>query len=234
MEHDGHRRRMRARYAKQGLEGFAGHEVLELLLFYAIPQKNVNPVAHELLERFGSLSGVLQAEPEQLRKVDGIGEYAAVYLSLFAKVARYAQLEKAGARVAIPNRGAAEEYCINLLAGERHEVFYAICMDAQMRVLHNALIAKGSLSGVPAYPRLVAEAALNHNAHSVLLCHNHPGGSPGPSQADVESTRRLGVLLHGMEVKLADHIIVADERAFSMVAHHLMELEETWKEERRT
>ena len=214
---------MRARYAEQGLDGFASHEVLELLLFYAIPQKNVNPLAHQLLERFGSLGGVLRAQPEQLRKTNGIGEYAATYLSLFAKVSHYARLEKTGERVTLFSRRAAEEYCINLLAEERREVFYTICMNAQMEVLHNAMITKGSLSDVPAYPRLVAEAALNQNAHSVLLCHNHPGGSPAPSQADVESTRQLGVLLHGLEIAMVDHIIVADGQAVSMVASHFIE-----------
>jgi len=216
---------MRARYARHGLEGFASHEVLELLLFYAIPQKNVNPLAHQLLDHFGSVGGVLQAEPEQLRKVSGIGEYVATYLSLLSKVIHYTQMEKTGERVVISSRRDAEEYCIKLLAGERREVFYVICMNAQMCVLNNVLIAKGSLSGVPAYPRWVAEAALNHNAHSVLLCHNHPGGSPTPSQADVESTRQLGVLLHGLEITMADHIIVANEQALSMVASHLIEKE---------
>ena len=216
---------MRARYAKQGLEGFASHEVLELLLFYAVPQKNVNPLAHQLLTRFGSLGNVLQAEPEQLRKVNGIGEYTSIYLSLFSQVTHYAQLEKTGERVVISSRRAAEEYCVKLLSGERREVFYVICMNAQMRVLNNVLIAKGSLSDVPAYPRLVAEAALNHNAHSVLLCHNHPGGSSTPSQADVESTRQLGILLHGLEITMADHIIVADGQALSMVASHFIEKE---------
>ncbi|MCL1856008.1 MAG: DNA repair protein RadC [Clostridia bacterium] len=223
MGHEGHRQRIRERFALQGLDGFAAHEVLELLLFYAIPQKNVNPLAHQLIERFGSLRGVLQAEPEQLCKLDGIGEYTATYLSLFAKVIHYVRLEEAGERVALTNRGSAEAYCIQLLARERREVFYTICMNARMQVLHNALITKGSLSDVPAYPRLVAEAALNHNAHSVLLCHNHPGGSPAPSQADVDATRQLGVLLHGLEIAMVDHIIVTDGQAVSMVASHFVE-----------
>lgn len=225
MEHSGHRQRMRERYLVQGLEGFAPHEVLELLLFYTIPQKNVNPLAHELLERFGSLHGVLSADAAQLRQVKGIGEYSASFLSLFRQVAKYAELEQAGERVSLKSRKLAEEYCVKLLAGERREVFYAICMNGQMQVLHSALIAKGSLSSVPAYPRVVAEAVLNHNAHSVLFCHNHPGGSLVPSQGDVEVTRQLGALLSGLEIVMADHIIVADGKALSMVAYHLIEQE---------
>lgn len=225
MEHEGHRQRMRERFLKQGLEGFAPHEVLELLLFYTIPQKNVNPLAHALLEKFGSLSNVLQAEPRQLCQVKGVGEYSAAFLSLFGPVARYAQAEKAGQRMTLGSRRQAEEYCIRLLEGERREAFYAVCLDGRMQVLFSALIARGSLSDVPAYPRLVAEAVLLHNAHSVLLCHNHPGGSLTPSQGDVEVTRQMGALLHGLEITLVDHIIVADGKALSMVACHLIEQE---------
>lgn len=225
MEHDGHRQRMRERFLKQGLDGFAPHEVLELMLFYAIPQKNVNPLAHQLLEKFGSLHNVLEAEPRQLCQVKGIGEYAAAFLSLFAPVARYAQIERAGERVTLTTRRQAEDFCTRLLEGERREVFYAICLNGQMQVLFSAMIAKGSLTDVPAYPRLVAEAALLHNAHSVMLCHNHPGGSLTPSQEDVEATRQLGAMLQGLEITLIDHMIVADGKALSMVACHLIEQE---------
>ncbi len=225
MEHGGHRARMRDRYVKQGLEGFAPHEVLELLLFYAIPQKNVNPLAHQLLDRFGSVHGVLSAEPQMLRQVEGIGEYTATFLSLFQKVGKYADLERAGEKAELTSRRAAADYCKTLLSGERRELFYVICLNGQMQVLQSVLITKGSLSDVPAYPRLVAEAALNHNAHSVVLCHNHPGGSLVPSQGDVEVTRQLSALLSGLEIVLVDHIIVADGEALSMVSHHLIEQE---------
>lgn len=225
MEHDGHRLRMRERYLAGGLDGFAPHEVLELLLFYAIPQKNVNPVAHALMERFGSLHAVLEASADQLKQVKGIGEYAATYLTLYAQVAKQAELSRVGARETLSNRKMAEDHCIRLLAGFKREHFYAVCLNAQMQVLNDSLIAKGSLSEVPSYPRLVAEAALTHNAHSVLLCHNHPGGSLIPSQGDMEATRQLGELLKGLEIVLVDHVIVAGGKALSMVSHHLIEQE---------
>lgn len=225
MDHGGHRKRMRERFETNGLEGFAPHEVLELMLFYAIPQKNVNPLGHELVNRFGSLHGVLEAEPQMLRQVNGIGEYAATFISLFAQVNKYAELERLGERAALSSRKTASEYCQKLLMGERRELFYVICLNGQMEVLKSVLIAKGSLSNVPAYPRLVAEAALNHNAHSVLLCHNHPGGSIVPSQGDMEVTRQLSALLAGLEIVLVDHMIVAGDRTLSMVAHRLIEQE---------
>ncbi|HPJ01360.1 MAG TPA: DNA repair protein RadC [Candidatus Limiplasma sp.] len=217
MEHGGHRQRMRQRYAKQGLDGFAPHEVLELLLFYAIPQKNVNPLAHKLIDRFGSLYGVLNATPQQLRQVEGIGEYAATFLPLLQDAARLAMRTRSEDKARLASRQAAVDYCIRLLQGEKRELFYAICLDGQMQTLADVLIAKGSISDVPAYPRIVMDAVLTHNAHAVLLCHNHPSGSVMPSAQDLEATRMLSNLLSGIEVVLVDHLIVSEERAVSMV-----------------
>lgn len=222
MQHGGHRLRMRQRYLQQGLDGFAEHEVLELLLFYAIPQKNVNPLAHTLLERFGTLYNVLNASPEQLMQVDGIGEYAAALITLFSGVARRAERSHGAKREKLSSRQRAVDYCVSLLAGEKRELFYAVCMNGQMETLGAVLIAKGSLSDVPAYPRIVMDAVLTRNAHGVLLCHNHPGGTIVPSQADLEATATLSRLLGEIEVTLVDHIIVAERDAFSMVRNGLI------------
>ena len=217
MEHSGHRQRMRERYNKQGLSGFAPHEVLELLLFYAIPQKNVNPLAHRLIDRFGSLYGVLNASPQQLMQVDGIGEYAATFLALLQDAARQAMRTRAADRAPLSTRQAAVDYCIKLLHGEKRELFYAVCLNGQMETLSAVQIAKGSLSDVPAYPRIVLDAVLTHNAHAVLFCHNHPSGSVMPSAQDLDATRLLSGLLSEIEVVLIDHLIVSEHHAFSMV-----------------
>ena len=222
MEHGGHRQRMRQRYVKQGLDGFAPHEVLELLLFYAIPQKNVNPLAHKLIDRFGSLYGVLNATPQQLLQVEGIGEYAATFLPLLQDAARLAMRTRGADKARLASRQAAVDYCIRLLQGEKRELFYAICLDGQMQTLADVLIAKGSLSDVPAYPRIVLDAVLTHNAHAVLLCHNHPSGSVAPSTQDLDATRVLSGLLSEIEVVLVDHLIVSEERAVSMVRNGLI------------
>jgi len=217
MEHEGHRQRMRQRYRRQGLEGFAQHEVLELLLFYAIPQKNVNPLAHTLIDHFGSLYGVLHATPDQLKQVEGIGEYAATFLSLFPAVQRSAEESRNDNREKLASRRAAVNYCMRLLEGEKRELFYAVCLNGQMETLACVQIARGSLSDVPAYPRVVMDAVLTHNAHGVLLCHNHPGGTVTPSQADLDATETLSRLFREIEVVLVDHIIVGEGQAMSMV-----------------
>lgn len=227
--HGGHRRRMRERFLSQGLDGFAPHEVLELILFFAIPQRNVNPLAHELLNCFGSLHGVLDAGAGDLQKVDGVGEYAAALLSLFSQVARRLEKSRTGVRETLENLRAAEAHCIRLLGGLRQEHFYVVCLNGRMQVIADELIARGSLLEVPAYPRLVVDAALRHNAHAVVLCHNHPGGSPHPSQGDVEATRLLDGLLQSIEVTLLDHLIVTDGEALSMAGGG-QGAEENWPE----
>lgn len=215
-EHAGHRRRMRERFMSQGLEGFAPHEVLELILFYAIPQRNVNELAHRLMAHFGTLHGVLEAPVEELVKVEGIGEYAATLISLFLQVATQVEQSRAGERETLGSRSAAKEHCKRLLTGFREEHFYMVCLNGQMQVICDAFITRGSLSEVPTYPRLVVNTALRHNAHTVVLCHNHPGGSLEPSEQDVEMTIMLKNILAAVEVMVADHIIVADGQTLSM------------------
>ena len=157
-EHAGHRQRMRERFLTGGLEGFADHEVLELMLFYAIPQRNVNPLAHRLLDRFGTLHAVLEAPVEELMKVEGVGQYAALLLSLFSHAARRLEMSRENTGKLICNRGMAEKHAVRLLQGLRTEHFYAVCLDGRMQLIADELIARGSIDEVQAYPRVVAEA----------------------------------------------------------------------------
>ena len=221
-EHAGHRQRMRERFRTQGLDGFAPHEVLELMLFYAIPQKNVNPLAHRLLERFGTLHGVLQASVEQLMQVDGIGETAATLLSLFAHSARQLELSRNQELPRLTTKRSAMEHCRRLVDGLAQEHFYLVCLNSQLDVIRDVLIARGTLDEVQTYPREVARVVLESNAHSVILCHNHPGGSIVPSQEDVDLTGVLGSMLSSMNVALRDHVVVAGGMALSMVDYGLL------------
>lgn len=217
--HDGHRKRMRERFRKEGLEGFAPHEVLELLLFYGRARGDVNPLAHRLLDAFGSLKGVLEARPEQLMSVEGVGEETATLISMMLPMFRRYAACVCAEKQRICNRTEASAYCKALLAGWRTEHFYAICLNAAGQVLGQRLIAEGSLSEVAAYPRLVVETALNYNAHSILLCHNHPSGVAMPSADDIDSSKHLMKVLNALHITLLDHIIVAGETTYSM-AHH--------------
>lgn len=215
--HDGHRQRMRERFRREGLDGFADHEVLELVLFDCIPNGNVNPLAHELLDTFGSLHGVLEARADQLMAVKGVGERTAAHLASLLPLFRRYQQSVCADRTRIQNRSQASAYCLALLSGWRTERFYLLSLNGDMELMGTRLIAEGSLTEVSAYPRLVVEAALNHNAHSVVFCHNHPGGSLRPSADDIQTTLLLRGILEPMGIAVLDHIIVADGQVYSMM-----------------
>ena len=193
--HEGHRQRLRERFRREGLENFAPHEVLELLLFYTRARGTVNPLAHKLLETFGSLRGVLEAPVEQLTAVDGVGEETASLLALTVPLFRRYELCLCEEKRKLKQYHEVEDYCRALLTGLRKERFYVISVSTQMRVLGQRMIAEGDLTEVMAYPRLVVETALNQNAYGVILCHNHPGGEAIPSLGDVDVTRELEALL---------------------------------------
>lgn len=217
--HDGHRRRLRERFRLEGLENFQPHEVLELLLFYARARGDVNPLAHRLLDAFGSLKGVLEAPVDQLCAVEGVGEETATLISLMVPMFRRYEMCLCERSQRLTLYSDVQSYCRALLTGLRKERFYVISVSAQMKVLGQRIVAEGSLSEVPAYPRLVVETALNHNAYGVILCHNHPGGEAAASMGDVDVTRGLESMLARLGIALMDHIIVADGQTYSMVQH---------------
>ena len=218
--HTGHREKMRDRFIRdKGFENFEDHQILELLLFYANARGDTNPVAHRLIDTFGSLKGVLEARPEQLMAVEGIGKQAATLISMVVPLTRVWHRCAMEVPDRIGNSREAENYCLSILAGERTERFYVISLNAKCNILGRRKISEGSLSEVSAYPRMVMETALNYNAHSVLLCHTHPGGTCAPSPEDISSTIQLQRLLNGVGILVLDHIIVAGDRTYSMIQH---------------
>lgn len=217
--HEGHRHRLRERFRREGLESFAPHEVLELLLFYTRARGNVNPLAHRLLETFGSLRGVFEAPVDQLTAVDGVGEETASLLALMVPIFRRYEMCLCEETQKLKHYSDVEEYCRALLTGLRKERFYVISVSTQMKLLGQRMVAEGDVAEVTAYPRLVVETALNQNAHGVILCHNHPGGEAIPSLGDVDVTRDLEAVLAKLGISLLDHVIVADGKTYSMIKH---------------
>ena len=176
-------------------------------------------IAEDLLDTFGSLKGVLEARPEQLQQVSGVGVRIASLLASGREIAKAYKRALMSEPERIGNSREAEKYCISLVGGHRTERFYVIAVNAQCKVVGRRKISEGSLSEVSAYPRLVMETALNYNAHSVLLCHNHPGGTCAPSQEDIASTLQLQRLLNGVGILVLDHVIVANASTYSMIEH---------------
>ena len=206
--HAGHRARMRERFMKEGLSGFSEHEVLELLLMFAIPQR--------LIDRFGSLSAVLESSPAELTRVDGVGENAAALLSLMPQLMGYYQHSAMGRKPVITNLAEARKYAGALFFGLHEERVYMICVDQSGRVLHPALMHRGTIDQVQIYPREVVETALRYHAHAVLLAHNHPSGMAEPSQDDYDSTRAVIGALNVIGVRVIDHLIFAGNSVYSM------------------
>lgn len=215
--HEGHRKRMRERFRKEGLDGFADHEVLELLLFYGRARGDVNPLAHTLMDTFGSLQGVLEAKADQLMAVPGVGEETATLISFVLPMFRRYTACLCRERKRLDTREDAKQFCKSLLSGWRTERLYVICLDADNQLLGYRLVGEGTTGGVPVQPRLVVETALNLNARSVVLCHNHPGGTDWPSVEDISATEQIKLLLKGLDIDLLDHIIVAGEKTYSMM-----------------
>ena len=220
--HEGHRKRVKGRFLSEGLDAFEDHQVLELLLFYCIPRRDTNELAHRMIKEFGSLAGLFEAEPKDIRERCGVSENTALLVSLVPSLARRYLKARWGEKPKLDSSSKAGDYAVSLFAGRVYEVFYALCLDSQNRVNYAALVQEGTLTEAPVYPRLVVEAVLRHKASSVILAHNHPGGSMQPSRADIEVTGRVSKALEAISVKVVDHIIVAGERYFSFKENGLL------------
>ena len=214
--HKGHRERLKARFLETGLDSFTDVQALELLLFYAIPQKDTNPIAHALLDRFGSLSQVLDAPLEALKKVPGISDHSASLLRLVTELARFYQVDSAQRTEVLTSLDACGRYLVPRFFGRKVETVFLLCLDAKCKVLCCREIGEGSVNAASISVRKVVEAALSANATSVVLAHNHPSGVALPSADDVQTTRRIAAALSAVEVKLIDHIVVAEGDFISM------------------
>ena len=171
--HDGHREHMRQRYLVSGLEGFADHEALELLLYYAIPRRDTNPIAHALMERYGSLSAVLTAPVEDLKKVEGIGESAAILLRLAPQIYQKAQLAEYERDMPMSSVTAVGKYLTERFIGERNEVVYQMCLDQKGKLLACKRLGEGGVTSANLDLRKMMEHVIATGASAVILAHNH-------------------------------------------------------------
>ena len=214
--HGGHRERLKKRFLEEGLEHFDEHQVLELLLFYCIPRQDTNPIAHALLEHFGSLSQVMEAAPSELKKVAGMGDASATFLSLLNAFNRYYQVNRASSLVILNTLEDCGRYLMPFFYGRRNETVYLLCLDAKCKVLCCKEVGEGSVNSAAVPIRRVVEMALGANATSVVLAHNHPSGIAMPSDEDQLTTRQLAVALAAVDITLVDHMIMADDDFVSL------------------
>jgi DNA repair protein RadC len=212
--HRGHRQRLRESFMAGGAKAMPEHQLLELLLTYAIPRQDVNPIAHELMARYGSLAAVLRADIAELKSVDGIGENAAVLISLAGAMRGISEKPRKKQRLDNPEKAA--NYCARLLKPHKYEAMYLVSLDSGLKPVHEDLVSSGTIDQSTVYPRIIAECALRHAAAYAMLCHNHPSGNSSPSGEDIAMTKTIFSALSGIGIQLYDHIIVGESSAYSM------------------
>jgi DNA repair protein RadC len=214
--HAGHRQRMRQRFVREGIANFEDHQVLELILYYAIPRGDTNEIAHRLINHFGRLSAVFDARIADLRQVAGVGEQASMLIHALPAIMRRYHTDRIMRDAPILNSAeTVSRYLKPIMAGRSREVFYVLCLDSRLRVKFPAQIAQGTVKDAYVHPREVVEAALMHHASAVVLAHNHPSGHLSPSQADHNLTRQLVNVLGLIDINVLDHVIIADDQSYS-------------------
>lgn len=216
--HDGHRERMKRRFLDHGLDNFSEHEVLELLLYYAIPRGDVNPLAHRLLDQFGSLSGVLEADPADLTKVAGVGEKTATLLNLMPPLFRRYRLSR-HEKTPFDSAEKIGQYLVDYYIGHVNELLTAILLDNRCCILAIKSLAEGDPHSVQVNYRVLLSEVFRYNAAGVILAHNHPGGVCTPSREDFLETKRVKDILQKVGVNLLDHIVVAGEEWTSVIGY---------------
>ena len=221
--HAGHRQRMKERFLAGGLDGFSEHEVLELILFYAIPRRDVNELSHKLVERFGSLNAVFTAGFEDLLTVDGIGENAALLIKLMAESFRRYALSDGENIMLYDTLSKVGDYAVKLYIGVSVEKLYALLFDNKMMLLDTVILGEGAINSVQVSVRTIAEKALKRDASSIILLHNHPNGLPYPSDEDKRFTSYLRDMLSNFDISLIEHIIVSGRYYRPMLENEINE-----------
>lgn len=214
--HEGHRERMRERYLKEGLDSFQDHEVLELLLYYALARQNTNGLGHQIMEHFGSFEAVFEAPIEELMKVDGIGKSSAILFKLIPDLYRRYLLDKHNIQNKIYSPQDAAEYLIAHYIGFQEEAVTLICLDNRNCVKKISIVGKGSINSTNIDRKKMLSILLASRATAAIISHNHPEGLAKPSRRDVQTTEELVSLFKTIDIHLADHIIIAGEEYYSM------------------
>lgn len=211
----GHRKRLRAKFQKSGLEGLHDYEQVELLLTYAVPVKDVKPLSKLLIKRFKDISGLLDAKAEELKEVKGLGEASAVLIKFTRSLLTKYSEEKMLSSDVLKSPENVYKFSKLKIGPNLNESLMAIFLNTKNTVLCYEIISEGSIDSVAVYPRRIIELALNNNASGIILVHNHPSGDTSPSASDNELTKELKNIAESMDIRLLDHIIVSKKRYYS-------------------
>jgi DNA repair protein RadC len=212
----GHRGRLTERFNNAGLPGLQDYEIVELLLTYVIPRRDTKPIAKELLQKFKTISALIQADPEELKNIPGVGAKGIGLFSLFRETMAYCLSESFEKKSLISKRKDAEEYLRFRFGLRKDEFVAAIFMDNASRVIVTEELCTGTVNQCIVYPRTVIERALRHGAASIILAHNHPGGNEEPSEADWDITIKLNGLCNALDISLHDHLLIVKDKVVSL------------------
>ncbi len=206
--HKFHRSRLRARFLKEGLRSFEDHNILELLLFYAIPQKDTNDLAHELINKFGSLAAVFDADIGELCKVKGIGENAATLIKLIPQVCRAYLMDKDTRYPDFTDLHKLGNYLVNYFMAEKNEKLIAVLLNNRCEMIDLIVVSEGTVNRAEGSMRKIAEAAFAKNASSFVLAHNHPDGNCTPSASDISFTSNYCKIFKELGLPLVEHLVI--------------------------
>ncbi len=215
--HVDHRKRMKAKFLDRGLEGFAPHEVFEMLLFYALPRQDTNPIGHRLIERFGSFSKACDADISELCKISGISEHGAILIKMIPELSRAYVKSSNEEKKTLDGYKAAGEYVARQFIGVSDERFIAVFLDSATKVIETVTINEGDISSVNVNIKKLASLALLKKASSVIVAHNHPDGNIIPSESDLNVTGTIRSALKVFDIPLVEHFVVSGERYMGII-----------------
>jgi DNA repair protein RadC len=220
--HAGHRDRLRKRFISAGPDAFADYELLELALFAAIPRQDTKPVAKRLVTRFGSFAEVLNAAPERLKEVDGVGDAAVTQIKLMRAAALRLMREGVMHKPVLATWNAVLDYCRAGMGYDTQEQFRILFLDKKNRLIADEVQQRGTVDHTPVYVREVVKRALEHASSAIILVHNHPSGDPTPSRADIDMTALIVAAAKPLGITIHDHIIVGRQGHASFKALKLI------------
>jgi DNA repair protein RadC len=217
-----HRQRLRERFRKTGADGMHDYELLELLLTFSIPRRDVKPVAKKLISEFGGLPGVLDADRKKLEELSGVGSMSATLIRLVKELysTYLAENMKKGDLLSSPE--AVLKFVRVRLSGMTNEAFMVIYLNVKNEVIDYTLLHEGTVDNVTVYPRRIIESALSRNSAGIVLVHNHPSGNPGPSREDKALTSEIADAAKTLDIRVLDHIIVGKDGYFSFMENGLL------------
>lgn len=217
-----HRARLRARFMAGGADALPDYELLELLLFRAIPRQDVKPLARELLEAFGDFNRVISAAPERLSQMKGVGDAVICELKVVEAAAQRLARARVMQRHVLSSWNALLDYCHTTMAHRAIEQFRVLYLDRKNTLIADEAQAEGTVDHVPVYPREIVKRALELNASALILVHNHPSGDPSPSEADIQMTHRIEQALRAVDLILHDHLIIGASQELSFRSDGLL------------